>query len=285
MEDQIMKLENKDKITSLELVKEINIFREEEYKYKQENNLLTEAELNRGKFVELLHKTLLDIIRDEFDEEIAKQKILLSEYKDNSGRKLPMFILTLEQAKQLLIRESKYVRKAVIKYIEKLESEIKNLQNQISLKDRLLVNIINSNGELELATNLNKYEMQYVKPLEINLKDTQNKLEHKQNVINGISNEIKLKSQRQFLNEIIRMKGVDKIRDRWSVLYREYENHKNMNLKARIESYNIVNKPKIKSKLQYIDEKLNDITTLYKIAVKLFESDFKDNLKKYLEVL
>lgn len=285
MENQIIKLENKDKITSLELVKEINIFREEEYKYKQENNLLTEAELNRGKFVELLHKTLLDIIRDEFDEEIAEQKILLSEYKDNSGRKLPMFILTLEQAKQLLIRESKYVRKAVIKYIEKLESEIKDLQSQISLKDRLLVNIINSNGELELATNLNKYEMQYVKPLEINLKDTQNKLEHKQNVINGISNEIKLKSQRQFLNEIIRMKGVDKIRDRWNVLYREYENHKHINLKARIESYNIVNKSKIKSKLQYIDEKLNDITTLYKIAVKLFESDFKDNLKKYLEVL
>lgn len=29
-----------------------------------------------------------------------------------------MFILTLSQAKQVLVRESKYVRKAVIHYIE-----------------------------------------------------------------------------------------------------------------------------------------------------------------------
>lgn len=268
MENQIIKLENKDKITSLELVKEINVFRKEE-----------------GDRAELKHSDLLKIIRDEFEEEINEGKISLVEYKDKKGENRPMFELTFNQAKQLLVRESKYVRKAVIRYIEKLENEIKDLQNQISLKDRLLVNIINSNGELELATNLNKYEMQYVKPLENNLMETQNKLEHKQNVINGISNEIKLKSQRQFLNEIIRMKGVDKIRDRWSILYRGYENHKHINLKARIESYNIVNKPKVKSKLQYIDEKLNDITTLYKIAVKLFESDFKDNLKKYLEVL
>jgi hypothetical protein len=268
MENQIMKLENKDKITSLELVKEINIFREKE-----------------GNRAELKHSDFLKVIREEFEEEIGLGKISQSTYKNSQNKEQPMFVLTFNQAKQLLVRESRYVRKAIIEYIEILENEIINLQNQISFKDRLLINIINSNGELELATNLNKYEMQYVKPLEINLKDTQNKLEHKQNVINGISNEIKLKSQRQFLNEIIRMKGVDKIRDRWNVLYREYENHKHINLKARIESYNIVNKPKIKSKLQHIDEKLNDITTLYKIAVKLFESDFKDNLKKYLEVL
>jgi hypothetical protein len=34
---------------------------------------------------ELKHKTLLDIIRDEFDEEITKQELLPSEYKDDSG--------------------------------------------------------------------------------------------------------------------------------------------------------------------------------------------------------
>lgn len=269
MENQVTKLENKDMITSLELVKQINIFRQQE-----------------GNRTELGHNDLLKIIRDEFEEEIGMGKISQTLYEHPQNKqKYPMFILTFNQAKQILVRESKFVRKAVIQYIEKLENEIVNLQNQLSLKDRLLVNIINSNGELELATNLNKYEMQYVKPLENNLKETTNKLEHKQEVINGISDELKIKTQRQFLNEIIKMKGVDLIKDRWSLLYKDYELHKRINLKARIESYNIVNKPKVKSKLEYIDEVLKDISTLYNLAVKLFESDFKDKLQKYIEVL
>ena len=120
-------LMDKNDMTSLELLEQINLFRKEEYKEKLKNNTLTEAEAKRGKFVELEHKTLLDIIRDEFDEEITEQKILPSTYKDTTGRKLPMFILTLNQAKQVLLRESKYVRRAVIQYIEKLEQYIKEL--------------------------------------------------------------------------------------------------------------------------------------------------------------
>ena len=88
-------LMDKNDMTSLELLEQINLFRKEEYKEKLKNNTLTEAEAKRGKFVELEHKTLLDIIRDEFDEEITEQKILPSTYKDTTGRKLPMFILLL----------------------------------------------------------------------------------------------------------------------------------------------------------------------------------------------
>ena len=55
----------KNEITSLELLAEINKFRKEE-----------------GIKKELLHKTLLDIIRDEFSEEIDRQKILPMSYKD-----------------------------------------------------------------------------------------------------------------------------------------------------------------------------------------------------------
>lgn len=120
-------LMDKNDMTSLKLLEQINLFRKEEYKEKLKNGTLTKAEAKRGKFVELEHKTLLDIIRDEFDEEITEQKILPSTYKDTTGRKLPMFILTLNQAKQVLLRESKYVRRAVIQYIEKLEQYIKEL--------------------------------------------------------------------------------------------------------------------------------------------------------------
>ena len=99
----------KDTITSLELVEQINFFRKEE-----------------GKKTETQHKTLLEVIRNEFEEEINEQKILPVTYTDKKGEDRPMYILTLSQAKQVLMRESKFVRRAVIHYIEDLEKQLEN---------------------------------------------------------------------------------------------------------------------------------------------------------------
>lgn len=114
----------KNQITSKELLEQINLFREEEYKEKLKNNALTEAQKKRGKAVKLEHKDLLDIIRDEFSEEIGLGKISPSSYRNSQNKKQPMFILTFNQAKQVLLRESKYVRRAIIHYIEVLEQAI-----------------------------------------------------------------------------------------------------------------------------------------------------------------
>ncbi|WP_211493271.1 MULTISPECIES: hypothetical protein [unclassified Fusobacterium] len=62
----------------------------------------------------------MKIIRNEFGEEIGDGKISESYYKNSQNKEQPMFILTLNQAKQVLVRESKYVRRAIIQYIEKL---------------------------------------------------------------------------------------------------------------------------------------------------------------------
>lgn len=161
-------LRNKNEITSLELVKEINLFREKEYFYKISNNLkLGKVESKNGKYVELQHKTLLSIVKDEFEEEINEQKILLVDYKDNKGELRPMYILSLDQAKQVLMRESKFVRKGVISYINTLEEKVKNLVNNINKVDLLKLNIINANTETERMIALNQYQVEYVKPLEI----------------------------------------------------------------------------------------------------------------------
>lgn len=98
----------KETMTILELVKEINLFREQE-----------------GNRSELKHSDLLKVIRDEFEDEINEGKISSVEYKDAKGEMRPMFELTLSQSKQVLVRESKFVRKAVIAYIEKLETALK----------------------------------------------------------------------------------------------------------------------------------------------------------------
>jgi len=44
-----------------------------------------------------------------------------------------MFVLTISQAKQVLLRESKFVRKSIINYLEVLEENL-NTQNYVYLK-------------------------------------------------------------------------------------------------------------------------------------------------------
>lgn len=98
-------IENKNgTINSLELLEQINFFRKQE-----------------GNRAELQHRDLLKIIRDEFEEEINEGKISPVTYKDKKGEDRPMFELTLSQSKQVLVRESKFVRKAVIRKLEELE--------------------------------------------------------------------------------------------------------------------------------------------------------------------
>ena len=68
---------------------------------------------------------MLAIIRDEFEEEIGQQKILPTSYKDQWNREQPMFELTITQGKQVLLRESKFVRRHVVAWLESLEQTIK----------------------------------------------------------------------------------------------------------------------------------------------------------------
>lgn len=168
---------------------------------------------------------------------------------------------------------------------EQIATLLREGEVSINPKQSLLLSIIQSQTEVERAIALNKYELEYVKPLEQNLVKTQEKLEHKQEVVNCLVDEVKLKTQRQFLNEIIKMKGGNYVQQRWSALYKVYEQQEHINLKARIEAHNLVNKPKIKSQLEYIDVVRGGIPKLYAMAVKLFESDFKNKLKQYHDML
>ena len=123
-------------------MKQINYFREMEYQEKKENNLLTEAQKKRGHYIELTHDNLLKIIRDEFNIKVnAVNKNAVKNnnhyngpvettYKDDKGELRPMFILTIDQAKQVLMRESKVVRKAVIQYLNLLEKRIRELERK-----------------------------------------------------------------------------------------------------------------------------------------------------------
>ena len=105
----ITDINNKTEWTSVELVDVINHFRTLD-----------------GKKTQLRHDTLLNILRDEFSEEISLQNILERTYTNSRGQTYPMYKLSNSQAKQILVRESKAVRRAVIKLLEYLEQHNKH---------------------------------------------------------------------------------------------------------------------------------------------------------------
>ena len=151
-----MEFLSKESINSKELLKQINIFREMEYKEKEANNTLTEAQKKRGHYIELRHDTLLNIIKSEFNLKIDLQNILemlkekeqlnfepifidgifISTYKDKYDREQIMFILTIDQAKQVLLRESRIVRSKVIEYLNLLEKRIRQLERKKGITAR-----------------------------------------------------------------------------------------------------------------------------------------------------
>lgn len=252
------KLITKETITSLELVDQINLFRKQE-----------------GAKAELKHKSLLEIIRNEFEEEITEQKILLSEYKDSTGRRLPLFVLTLNQAKQVLMRESKFVRKAMIHYIEELEEKLRRNSLDITEEQKLVLSVYSGGIEAVEATKA---------LVELKTKELQQTIEYKEDVIIGLTDDIELKDKRQILNQVVRYKGAN-YQERWKKLYYEFEKKYHINLDIRIKNYNDKNKPKIKSKLDYIEKVMSKLPQLYEIASKLFEGDINKIIEEYKEVL
>lgn len=106
------------------------------------------------------------------------------------------------------------------------------------------------------------------------IKKQQKEIEYKEDIIIGLVDDITVAEKRQILNRVVRYKNAN-YRDRWAILYREFENKYHINLSVRFNNYNEANKAKCKSKVDYIDKVLNKIPELYELAAKLFENDVK----------
>lgn len=256
--NQPKKLNYKDGyITSLELLEQINFFR-----------------LQDGNKTELQHKTLLEIIRDEFNEEIREQKILLSFYTKETGngtiRSYPMYILTYDQGKQVLMRESKFVRKSVIKYIQALEEKNKQSFNEL---DMLYARLHKTSDHLELKEITERILFLETKPLK-------EEITHQKKVITGLTKGIGEKDKRTIINQVVRHCNGQTIGERWNALYYEFEKVEHCNLKTRVQNYIKKTGKKI-NYIDYIEKELKKIDRLFNIACKLFESDINEIIEQY----
>ena len=221
-------------------------------------------------------------LNDTYLKSLGFSQQALNSYKGlkNKGKKSGIYLLS-ERGYSKLLKfmddELSYdLYEQLLDNYFRLRQEIQ----QISKQDKMLLKIINSNSKEELASNMTEYQLEYVKPLEI-------ENSRKQQLIDGMTNHIKGKSQRQMINEIIRRKGINKIKERWDILYNYYEKEKHMNLSERIENYNS-KQPKKKdnvNKIEYIENVICDMQTLYELAVKIFETDFASNLIEQARII
>lgn len=253
--EQIKKLTEKNTITSLELLEQINFFRKKE-----------------GNKKPLQHNDLLKIIRDEFDEEIRQGKFSQSFYTKETGngtiREYPMYILTLDQSRQVLTRESPTVRKAVFEYIRALE-------NEIDKKNKLLAGLFSDNKSEVVEC--------HKKLIELEKETLIQEIDYKNGIINGLTKDISLMEKRQVLNQIMRKPSTN-FHDRWSILYKEFEGKYHVDLKRKLEGYNEKNNTKLR-KLDYIDSVMNKLPELYDLACKIFEGDITEILARYQSII
>nr|DAX18155.1 MAG TPA: KilAC domain protein [Caudoviricetes sp.] len=121
----------KEHITSLELVEQINLFRKQE----------------KGSSCKLMtHSSLFSLIEYEFEEEIDECEMSPIFVKNKKGEDVEVYPLSFKQARQVLMFETRFVRKQVISYIECLENAYEG-----NTSIRLMQNYISVLGDLTLA--------------------------------------------------------------------------------------------------------------------------------------
>jgi len=141
--NELANMHSEQKNSSVYLVEQINLFRKEEGKS------------------ELAHFTLLSKIESEFDEEIADNKILVTSYLDKSNRQSKCYDLNFEQSLQLLMSESKTVRKQVVQVLKAQHQQINKIQVPTTFKEALLLAVEQQEKieQLELETKTLEIEL------------------------------------------------------------------------------------------------------------------------------
>lgn len=109
-------------------------------------------------------------------------------------------------------------------------------------------------------------------------------LEYKTEVIKGATEDIDIYTKRNILNKVVRYKGAN-FKERWNELYDRFKEVHSVDLKARCEGYNLKQKKK-KDHLSTVKyaEQFGYLDDLYKIAVRLYETDINEILEQ-LKVL
>jgi prophage antirepressor-like protein len=192
------------------------------------------------------------------------------------------WFLTEDGVYEVLMTSRKPIAKEFRKgFKEFLKAWRKGSVKVVSVKDSLLLSIMKSSTDLDRAIAVGKYEAEYVVPLENTIKEQVKEIEHKEDVIIALVSDIDLATKRQRISQVVR-NNTKNFKDRYALLYREFELKYHIDLNRRMRSDKIIEmKPRIKSKMDLIDRELGMIQELYEIACVVFETDMQEIIKRF----
>ncbi len=283
MDNFLMNPRQKRTITSLELLEQINFFRKQE-----------------GKKSELQHYDLLKIIRNEFEEEINAGKLSVVTYEDKKSELRPMYVLTFSQARQILNRESKFVRTATEKYIEALEEQISlDQERKITTQDKRITAIESQFSQFlevfeevkELRKALQYSETEKVEDLkkEIKLLKKENEILNRENKLlknsesflrNPLTEPKPVKraiaTKRGLIFMITRLEpGFKETEEGYNELYKAFEKKYKINLTDEMLKVGRTRKT------HFIEKDLKMVDELLELAIELFPTGYKKVKAQY----
>ena len=144
------------------------------------------------------------------------------------------------------------------------------LPNLDDMSKSVIAGMLEDNQKLRLENTKQK------EVIEVQVKE----IEYREDIIIGLVDEITLEEKRQTLNKVVKHKGAN-YSERWSLLYKHFQDKYHLDLKIRRANWDKVNKPKSKSMVDFIDRGLNKVPELYEIACKLFHSDIEEIVQHY----
>ncbi|QNR65488.1 Rha family transcriptional regulator [Paenibacillus peoriae] len=252
--------------------------------FEKDGKLITDSLVLAREF-EKEHKNVLADISNQInklieanEEEFSRLNFQQSDYINERGRKYQKFDLT-EEAYALIAMS--YVTPKAMKAKVKFINEFNRMRQALQNTSKNLLPTTYKEALLALVEQVEANEK-----LEADKKLLEVEITHKEDVIIGLVDEISLAEKRQILNRVVRKGGLNKVQDRWGELYKQFGLKYHLNLKLRYKKYksNKENKPKVYSKLEYIDKVMNKLPELYEIACKLYENDVKELVKEMYEL-
>ncbi|MGL5711170.1 MAG: antA/AntB antirepressor family protein [Cetobacterium sp.] len=181
------------------------------------------------------------------------------------------YFLKIDMAKQICMLQRSKIGIEIRKYFIECEKQL--IKNNEKLNSYMISDPI----KRAEAWILEEKERQR---LELENKNLNTEVMHKEDVIVTLVKDVTLAEKRQRITQIVRYNS-NEYKERYNLLYSEFEKKYHMNLKRRINSdeYKHI-KPRIKSKMELIDRGLNMIPELFELTCVLFETDYKEILKK-----
>lgn len=215
-----------------------------------------EGSKDRKGYIEILNDNQM-VVADYFVE---------SSYLDKKGERRTCYLLTRMGCEFLA---NKFTGEKGVIFTARYVKRFNEMEQALKEKEQPLK--IDSKFMYQIAQQLEEKESR--------IAEQQKEIEHKKEVIKGVTDDIDIYTKRNVLNKVVRYKGAN-FSERWNELYDRFREVHSVDLKARCKGYNMKQKKK-KDQLSTIKyaEKFGYIDELYKIALKLYETDINQILK------